>query len=112
VAQWVDWNRGACQVPILLGGDKRAEDMELVRQEKSTAADVPTPPALNDLDALWAQRDALAKGFPPPWATAPHLWRQYQDSLVRYENLVRAGAEPPSARKELGTLHDRVAQAG
>ncbi|HYT88776.1 MAG TPA: hypothetical protein VEL76_08720, partial [Gemmataceae bacterium] len=48
------------------------------------------PPGL--LTEHWQQYVKLAGETPSPAVYSPHLWRRYQDTLTRYEELLQAGA--------------------
>jgi Mg-chelatase subunit ChlD len=108
VVRWSVHNRAAYQEPILLGGDGRAESMELVRPRGGESG----PPAeLKSLDGLlkkWSDCDRLARRSPPPWQTAPTLWRQYLDTLLRYEQLVRADAEEAAHEQLVENLKNLI----
>src|SRR5262249_37090472 len=118
VPAWVQANRDEKQTPQLyLGKDLRREDLsqiELVALEKSYQAPDPTdargarwasPPALRN---AWEKWDALRRQTPAPAVYTPHLWRQYQDLLVRYEQLLRAPAE--WAQEEAGGVARQLAR--
>src|SRR5262249_56796684 len=47
-----------------------------------------------------------------PEAYAPHLWRQYLDTLLRYERLLRAGGEASSVRGQVDKLQEQIAAEG
>src|SRR5262249_55480752 len=87
------------QTPLLLGGEDRAQRIELVQIEKPYTEKSPdeapgrkafTPS--KDLTAAWTTCQDLRQGVPGPAVYTPHLWRLYRDSLVRWEQLQRAGA--------------------
>src|SRR5262249_48087847 len=100
VESWVRNNRRAVQTPRLLG-PANPEDLkalaekmiigsaELSNYKKIDPSTLPnyTPP--ESLLKKWEERDELARSFPNPWTYTPHLWRRYQDSLLRYEQLLR-----------------------
>src|SRR5262249_58221638 len=56
--------------------------------------------------------DSLRKLLPA--ADAPHLWREYLDRLLRYEQLLRAGDETSAAamKAEAERLRKKVVDAG
>src|SRR5207244_2203405 len=98
VAEWVHRNRDeAVQTPILLGGEQRARDIELVGITEShpeaslpEGADkefVPSEP----LKKAWQEWSNLRDLVPAPGVYTPHQWRRYQATLLRYEQLLRAG---------------------
>ncbi len=99
VADWAQVNRGAAQTPILLGANAgRAEEIGLV---KISGAYMEKPPytAPGSLDKpsdklleAWAKCFELGKEVPGPQVYSPHLWRQYRDTLLRWEQIERASA--------------------
>jgi hypothetical protein len=118
VQQWTLNNRSALQTPVLLPtgaeGEKRARAMYLsMTQEPYQAPDLTklpvfSPPA--ELTAAWNGYKELSQRIPSPAVYTPHLWRQYQASLLRYEDLLLAG-DPGSATrmlKRLGDLKDEI----
>jgi hypothetical protein len=93
VEEWVLNNRNAVQKPVLLGDRSTAAAMELQPANSSYQ-----PPALQkppDLPAAlftaWQAAEELGGHSPPPEVVAPHLWRRYLETLLRYEQLLRAG---------------------
>ncbi|HYT93224.1 MAG TPA: hypothetical protein VEL76_31185, partial [Gemmataceae bacterium] len=112
VTHWARHNRGSLQTPLLLGKEQVAREMELV-----VASGTPPPdnfkkaPVLPpDLARAWTDHDKLAAQTPPPATYTPHRWRRYQDSLVRYEQLLRAG-DDASAKvllDSLTLLHQKI----
>jgi hypothetical protein len=113
VEKWARDNRDALQTPVLLGGQERAEQIELcavpLRYEPAHP-EVPAfqPPA--DLAAAWKRYHALEKQVPPPWTYTPDVWQLYQAKLLRYEQLVLAGERrvAPAVRQELDRLADEL----
>ena len=114
VGTWARANRDAEQAPILLplkGGRERAEKIELVR---APAGDYQPPAAAaapgNDFRAppellrAWQRRDELAATEPPPESAAPHVWREYLDTLLRCEQLHRTGVPIDSVLRRLEAL--------
>jgi hypothetical protein len=100
VADWSRRNREAEQTPVLWPrkdhvGEKRAKGIHLTVAPKGYVEPLPTvPPAFvapKSLVEAWKLRDRLAVQTPPPAAYAPHLWRLYQDMLLRYDDLLRVG---------------------
>ncbi len=73
---------------------ERAADMELAVWPRRTT---PAPAALKraepstDLLAAWKEYDRLGHDDPPPASYAPHTWMLYQATLLRFEELERAG---------------------
>jgi len=110
VGNWVLANRGAVQTPVLLPegelGRKRARRIALLSVRGSYAAPslkaTAPPQAPKDLVARWRRHDELDAQSPHPFSLAPHAWRSYEQTLLRYEQLVMAGS--PWA----GRLLDRV----
>src|SRR5262249_46459327 len=97
VQRWSWDNRDAVQTPILLpskGGRERAHAMEVILGKPDYTPSTPSPAGRDEekLRALWEGCEKLAEAVPPPAAYSPHLWRQYRDRLLRYEQLTRAGA--------------------
>jgi Mg-chelatase subunit ChlD len=96
VYEWARHNREALQTPILLGDLDLAADMELVRLPGAYQPGSPSSPAdltKTRLGKHWKDRADLEKQVPHPAAFAPLQWRQYQDTLFRYEALLRYGDE-------------------
>jgi Mg-chelatase subunit ChlD len=117
VESWVRHNRGTLQTPRVIGPDGLAKDMELVAVERSQYKEPDagkltkwTPP--EDLIKEWKERDDLAKSFPHPATYTPHLWRQYHETLLRYEQLTRAGddADAETMSQELRKLTGKIRQ--
>src|SRR5205823_1311693 len=95
VKNWARSNRDALQTPVLLGDKDRAAGIELtvVKGRSEAPADEAKPfEPPPELASAWAACRRLQESVPAPWVYAPHLWRQYQDTLLRYEQLHRAGA--------------------
>jgi hypothetical protein len=95
VQQWTRDNRDALQTPVLLGGEERAKDIELVavtpKEQRPVVDEAPAFRVPSELTTAWQTFHDLQEQVPPPASYAPHLWRQYQETLLRYEQLVRAG---------------------
>jgi hypothetical protein len=117
VESWVRHNRDALQTPRVFGSESIATDMVLATVERSAYKE-PDPAKLTKWSppdgvlAAWKQRDDLAIAFPHPATYTPHLWRQYHDSLLRYEQLSRAGdaTNAETMEQELGKLAGRIRQ--
>jgi hypothetical protein len=114
VSKWVQANRGAVQTPVLLPkgslGLERARRIHLTTVPHNLPAAVTPGPAFVPPEALraeWQAHAKLAAELPAPWVYSPHLWRRYQDSLLRYERLLEAG-DAASAK----TLAARVFDLG
>jgi hypothetical protein len=113
VDTWAQTNRARNQTPILLGGKERAEKMALVHigdeyEEKTPAA---TDFAADKLRGDWKQWESL-KTEHAPHVHSPHLWRLYQETLLRYEQLLRAGdptAKAAELKKNLAALSSEIA---
>jgi hypothetical protein len=98
---WAHDNRDAGQEPMLLPqgaeGEERARNMELVVYEKyePPAEKVPTAPAIPErkLTEAWANAQKLMKDAPSAAVYSPHLLTKYLDTLIRAEQLFRAGRE-------------------
>jgi hypothetical protein len=101
VKNWVADSRDALQEPFLLGDPektkKKAREISLGRYNYST----PKNPSVvgqpieypKKLYVLWTKRRELEQPVPGPTAYTPHLWRRYQDLLLLYEELVKAGSD-------------------
>jgi hypothetical protein len=95
VRDWVRTNRAAWQTPVLLPsgdeGKRRARNIDLavVSDYKARAVEpTPTFRAPPELRQAWKDCRDLEQQAAPA-AYAPHLWRRYLDTLLRYEQLVR-----------------------
>jgi hypothetical protein len=119
VRRWVADARGDLQEPVLLPGsaDKGASkpagtparsdpaDVYLAAVEGAPA---PEPQQAPDREALkkgWLHFRQLDALLPHPAAYSPMRWRAYRATLVRQEQLIRAGASELA-----GTLTDQLAQ--
>lgn len=88
------------QTPLLLPsaeGRKRAESIELaLAREPDFPLPASEPLSSETLEALrkaWEEEDELAGKVPSPAVYSPQLWRQYRDTLLRYEDLLLAGSK-------------------
>jgi hypothetical protein len=120
VRKWVQDNRDALQEPVLLPtepeGEKRAKDLIVVavptqgyrEQSPDTLAKFEAPTALRK---VWKDCEELQKSAASPAVAAPHLWRRYLESLLRYEQLVRLGDEDAANKLALADRHREVARA-
>ena len=112
VHDWARDNRAALQKPVLLpkaDGEARARAITLasVTEAKASPAVAPTPfepPA--ELQQLWGEYRTLASANPSPIAYAPHIWREYEAWVLRYESLFLEGT-PEAA----GTAFAKAADA-
>jgi hypothetical protein len=116
VEHWARHNRNSPQRPVLIGAKQDAKKMVLVSYENYQPAAAPpaeTEPDYPKLRAAWEKCRALRQASPPPAVYSPHLWRQYLDTLLRYEELVRAGDEGTAAKllEQLGILKGRIEAA-
>lgn len=121
VSRWVAANRNAHQTPLLLPrgdeGRRRAERIELVPVQRGYRAADPhglpvfSPP--EELVAAWKEHQRLSQQVPAPYAYTPHLWRRYEDCLIRYEQLLEAGEASATRRlrHRLEQLRRRIDQA-
>jgi hypothetical protein len=121
VAGWARDNRDAAQTPVLLPkdqeGERRAAKIDLVvidrearRQKSEAAAPQEAPKISPELATAWQECQNLRKQVPAPWVDHPNLWREYLDTLLRYEDLLRAGDESDAAgfRGTLTALKDEM----
>jgi hypothetical protein len=111
VQAWAQSNRGVEQTPILLGGGKeRAEtiDMAQVSQTyKERAPDEAPGKAFEftpKLEEAWRAYRELGKLAPHPSVYTPHLWRRYQDMLLRFEQIMSYDSTDARADELLGKL--------
>ncbi|MCI0640683.1 MAG: VWA domain-containing protein [Gemmataceae bacterium] len=108
VDAWALANRGTGQSPILLGDLELAKSLELAQIDNPNAeSSVPstkqfTPPA--GLAGDWDACEKLRNQIPSPAAYTPHLWRRYNDLLLRVEQLERAGDPTGKVSKLKGEL--------
>lgn len=108
VKQWTRDTRNAVQTPILLGpaedkeGKRAAASLELARVDKKYKAEEPQEaPGLPGLKEAWETFDGLRRNMVPSFAVyTPHLWHQYQETLLRLEQVLRAG-DPTGVAKRL-----------
>ncbi len=105
VERWVRDNRAALQTPVLLpkaDGDQRAGGINLAQVKDGYQTPEPKPLAAlpGQLTKAWQDYQHLDSLTPSPAVYAPQQWRHYQTTLLRYEQLLRAGAE--EAANKLG----------
>jgi hypothetical protein len=120
VKRWAHDNRDASQTPVLLPkgeeGENRASAMELALAEE-TYRPSPVPPVRtmpSDLEKHWKEKEELARLVPAPAVYSPHIWAQYLETLLRYEQLLRAGATSDAnllADKKLAFYRDEILKA-
>ena len=105
VATWVETHRGAFQEPVLFPrgreGGARAARMELVVARlddvpKSTATESATAAVSPEWQTAWATYERLGHQSPSPAAHAPTLWTRYIATLLRFDELERAGEQGSS----------------
>jgi hypothetical protein len=119
VERWAQDNRAAQQSPVLFPQDGRAERMTLLAvgrdqppeaQPQDAPGDEFPERALQELDKVWKEHDQLRQTVPAPWVYTPHLWRLYEATLLRYEQLVRAGDQEDAdkLRTRLGDLPRQI----
>src|SRR5262249_11772554 len=65
-----------------------------------------------EMGDAWKKFQTLSKQVPSPLVYTPHIWRQYQDTLIRYEQLLRAGdrRKAPDLKKDLDKLEEDIAR--
>jgi len=116
VSDWVAKHRGVKQEPLLLprgrAGLSRARQIDLALaagkakqlpplETAAAGADVASLPELRD---AWQQYAELVEQTPSGFAYSPTRWREYIATLLRYEQLLRAGDRQSAAR-----MHERLA---
>ena len=97
---WVSTHRGAIQEPVLLprgeAGLARAATMELAVARPDDVPPAPAPELVADIDApelktAWDAYERLRGQSPTPAAYSPQLWSRYVASVLRFDELFRAG---------------------
>lgn len=120
VKAWAQANRNAAQTPFMLGSKARAESIELVQIKEAyteTAPELAPGGSFSyptELQAAWERWQELRTQVPSPAVYTPQLWRRYQDTLVRYEQLVRAGEatkKAPAVKQQLEILGREIDKA-
>jgi hypothetical protein len=113
VERWTIGNRAEKQTPILLpssSGRSRPEKMAL---SVAPGGGYQSPPASkldapvdvpHELEEAWKTASQLAALVPPPEANSPGQWREYLDTLVRWEHLFRLGANTNTIRDRVSAL--------
>jgi hypothetical protein len=100
VERWAQDNRAAQQTPVLLpqgGGVAMGLVLRTVDRAAPQATSPEEPPGDNSAGAeallaqVWGAHEKLRQTSPSPAVYTPHLWRLYEATLLRYEQLVRAG---------------------
>ncbi len=98
VGQWARDNRDARQTPILLfDQDNDITDSMVLAVVEAGDYKAPNPAELKKYEEPaglrdeWKKRAELESSQPAPAVYTPQLWRQYLDTLKRYEDVLRAG---------------------
>ena len=89
-------------------GRERARRLTLAHHSGYKPTPLPAPLETKEYDALekaWAQVAALEPRS--PWEHAPHLWRRSLETLLRAEELARAG-DADTSRKLRGEADDLI----
>ncbi len=115
VPQWVRATRDAIQEPIFLGNEDEAGRVDLVKlREPYKPSEVPVDTLkAPDILAQWQEYQSLRAQVPSPAVYTPQVWRRYTDTLLRLEDVRRAGMGEESERKllsRLGELKDAMQQ--
>jgi hypothetical protein len=113
VERWAQDNRAAQQTPVLLpedGGHAARMTLRTVDRAapRETAPEEPPGDNFEGAEALakvWETHRQLRQASPSPAVYTPHLWRLYEATLLRYEQLVRAD-DQADAQKLKGKLDD------
>jgi len=100
VRRWVAANSRERQTPVLFPsgelGLRRARAIDLAVIDRHTMATPqdhsPAPPDPAPILAAWERFGRLRGEVPAPGVHAPHLWRHYQELLLRRQQLAMAGA--------------------
>jgi hypothetical protein len=103
VTAWAAANRDSRQTPVVLPagpeGWRRAGRVTLGRHHRPPPAATPPPaPLPADLRTAWQTARDLAGQVPAPFVYQPALWSRYLDTLLRFEQLLDAGADDGAAR--------------
>jgi hypothetical protein len=123
VEHWTATNRNALQTPVLLDGEDRAGQIEVVAtrfgpaSQAAPAGELPRfepPPALAE---VWREREVLAQDEPASFA--PELWARYLTTFLRYEQIARAelawpegpDRQSPRLRERLVSLKGEIEEA-
>ena len=89
---------------------KEEPKKEEVKGEEPAKAVVSAKFNPNDLKPSWQAWQSLKRDYAPQ-VYSPHYWRLYQESLLRYEHLVRAGDPTKKAeilRKKIDLLENSI----
>lgn len=110
VEHWVRENRGAIQKPVLFDANNVADEMDLVLVAEDYQEPVPAKYSRpSELKSAWEERFRLEREVPAPMVYTPHLWRRYQDALLRYEALLLA--QDPVNAEAMKRVVDETARA-
>ena len=114
-SDWAQANRDAPQKPFLLptGDPERANRLVIVTLGADAAKPASPPSGGGYPDALkgfWQKQADRADRSPPPEATAPHVWRQYLDLLLKADRAARAtqGDLPQEVHNRLTDLETEL----
>jgi hypothetical protein len=115
VDKWAQANRARRQTPILLGDERVAREIEIVHIATPFVAPEAAVATLasEGIRSEWSRWRDL-KREQHPHVFCPHWWRLYQDTLLRWEQLQRAGDPTGKAgdlKKTLARLHADIAAA-
>ncbi|TWT38383.1 vWA domain-containing protein [Blastopirellula retiformator] len=90
-----DRRQNVLMLPLGEEGEKRADAFDLgVLRSEYTPSKAPTPLPVSEwewMTEFWQQQTALAKAQPSVLQYAPHIWRRYQETVLRMESLLIAG---------------------
>lgn len=114
VKRWARTNRGALQTPVLLGDEARAASVELAKTGGGSESPTDFPaPDLAELKKEWQQCEDSRNRVPGPQVYTAHVWQEYLDTLLRYEQLVRTGCAEKTRdlQTKLGTLRAKIDSA-
>src|SRR5262249_54139498 len=114
VERWALTNRNVKQTPVLLpksDGQRRAIEIELAAVIKKPDIDTDKAPGLNfkvpaELNEAWKKSDRLRAQVPSPAVYTPQLWREYNDTLLQCEHVLRGG----DPRGKAGPLFRRLGE--
>jgi hypothetical protein len=116
VAQWVGENRADSQQPMLIS---QGADWPLVyaqSREKTAIAGAAeqNDPRWKEIAQLWTIHDQLRRKTPYRWN--PVGWEEFQQTLLRLEQLISAGQayqkEYQDTKREADVLADEISRAG
>ncbi len=109
VVAWSHVNRAIEQTPIFIGDESEAGLVEIVQVSSPYQERDGDVPGLDfrvpeSLENAWTEWNKARTRTPRPAVYSPALWRRYQDLLVRYEQLLRAGDPTKKADDIAGNL--------